>query len=129
MANPQLGDQELEIYRFVDAYEPVVARDAAEHFAEHKGLARSTVLTVLERLRKKGFLARKRSDGVFLYSTKVDKSELLHNLVGAFVEKTLGGSVSPVVAYLAKTRKLTDEELADLWALVNEMKARREDNQ
>jgi predicted transcriptional regulator len=124
--SPPLGDQELEIYRYVDGREPVAGRDVAEHFAEEKGLSRSTVLTVLERLRNKGYLSRRRSDGVYMYSTKVERTELLHNLVGSFVEKTLGGSVSPVVAYLAKTRKLTAQELTELRELVDELKADRE---
>ena len=122
---PPLGDQELEIYRFIDEHAPIAGREAADHFAESKNLSRSTVLTVLERLRKKGFLSRKRSEGVFLYSPRVEKADLLHSLVGSFVEKTLGGSVSPVVAYLARTRKLTDEELAELRALVDELKSHR----
>src|SRR5262245_17697673 len=128
MNTPSLGDQELEIYRFVDENVPVAGRDVAEYFAVEKGLARSTVLTVLERLRKKGYLSRKRSAGVYLYSTRVPTADVLHGLVGVFVEKTLGGSVSPVVAYLAKTRDLTDEELAELYQLVEELRTSREQN-
>ena len=126
MKNPTLGDQELEIYRFVNEHAPIAGRDVAEQFAEQRGLARSTVLTVLERLRKKGYLARKKSAGIYLYTTKLDAAEVLHGLIGSFVEKTLGGSVSPVVAYLARTRELTDEELADLRQLVDELRTGRE---
>ena len=83
------------------------------------------MLTVLERLRRKGYLSRKHAAGVYLYSTKVETAEVLHRLIGSFVEKTLGGSVSPVVAYLAKTRDLTDEELAELWQRVEELRTSR----
>lgn len=126
MKTPSLGDQELEIYRFVDDRAPIAGRDVAEYFASAKSLARSTVLTVLERLRTKGYLSRKRSAGVYLYSTKVDAAEVLHSLIGSFVERTLGGSVSPVVAYLAKTRDLTDEELSELLRLVDELRVTRD---
>ena len=44
-----------------------------------------------------------------------------------FVEKTLAGSVSPLVAYLGRARKLSDQELADLQRLVDELKAEREE--
>ena len=83
MQTPPLGDQELEIYRYVDHSAPIAGRDVAEYFALEKGLSRSTVLTVLERLRKKGYLSRKRSAGVYLYSTRVETSEVLHGLIGS----------------------------------------------
>ena len=44
-----------------------------------------------------------------------------------FVEKTLAGSVSPLVAYLGRARKLSDQELAELQQLVDELKAEREE--
>lgn len=123
MKPPTLGDQELEIYRYIDHAAPIAGREVAEYFSVNRGLSRSTVLTVLERLRKKGYLGRKRAAGVYLYSTKLDTAEVLHGLIGSFVEKTLGGSVSPVVAYLAKTRDLTDEELAELYRLVDKLRS------
>jgi predicted transcriptional regulator len=89
-------------------------------------LARTTVLTVLERLRKKGYLTRVRQEGVFHYSPQVPPGEVLQGLVRQFIEKTLAGSVSPLVAYLARVKRLSDEELADLQRLVEELKTERD---
>lgn len=125
MEQPPLGDGELEVLRFVTERAPVAAREVAERFSEERGLARTTVLTVLERLRKKGYLTRRRRQGVYLYSPRVSQPELLQGLVRQFVEKTLGGSISPVVAYLARTRGLSDAELTQLQAMVDELRAAR----
>jgi predicted transcriptional regulator len=122
MENPTLGDQELEVLRFVADRAPVSAREVAEHFAETQGLARTTVLTVMERLRKKGYLTRKRRQGVFHYSPRVPQADVLQGLVRQFVEKTLAGSVSPIVAYLVKSRQLSEEELRELQRLVDELR-------
>jgi predicted transcriptional regulator len=127
MENPSLGEQELEVLRFIADRAPVSAREVAEQFAEARGLARTTVLTVMERLRKKGYLTRKRRQGVFHYSPRVPQSDVLQGLVRQFVEKTLAGSVSPIVAYLARSRQLTEEELRELQKLVDELRRDREE--
>ena len=122
MERPSLGEQELEVLRYIADRAPVSAREVAERFGEQRGLARTTVLTVIERLRKKGYLTRKRREGVYHYSPRVPQAELLQGLVGHFVETILGGSVSPVVAYLARTRRLTEAELRELQQLVDELR-------
>ena len=122
MDRPTLGDQELAVLRFIAERAPVPARDVIDKFAGEQELARTTILTKMERLRKKGFLTRKRLHGVFYYSPRVAQSEVLHGLVKDFVEKTLGGSLSPVVAYLVDTRNLTEEEAAVLRRLAEDLR-------
>jgi predicted transcriptional regulator len=122
---PSVGDAELEILRYVADHYPATVREVADHAAETKGLARTTVLTVMERLRKKGYLTRRRAGAVYRYSPKLPKGKLLENLTRDFVERVLEGSVSPFMAYLAETENLTGEELDRLKALVSELDARR----
>ena len=119
---PQLGEQELELLRFVSDHAPVSVRDAATLFGEPNGLARTTVLTMMERLRKKDFLVRSHiSGGTYQYSPVVAKSQLMHDLVRNFVERTLGGSLDPLVSYLADSLGLSEPERADLERLVQEI--------
>jgi len=119
--SPNVGRAEMEILRYVADRHPVTVRDVAEHLAETKGHVRTTALNIMERLRQKGYLKRKRIEGVFHYSPRESKSALLQGLVRDFVNRTLGGSVSPFVAYLAQEARLTDAELDELKRLVNEL--------
>ena len=121
MDRRSLGEQEAAVLRYIAEHAPVPARDVVEKFAGEQELARSTVLTKIERLRKKGYLARRRQRGVFYYSPRVPQAEVLGGLVRDFVEKTLGGSVSPFVTYLMETRELTPEEAALLQRLAREV--------
>ncbi|HTE20179.1 MAG TPA: BlaI/MecI/CopY family transcriptional regulator, partial [Armatimonadota bacterium] len=95
-------------------------------FGQERSLARTTVLTVMERLRKKGYLTRKRREGAFRYWPCVPQAQVLQNLVSRFVERTLGGSVSPVVAYLADAKRISEADLAELEKLVNELRSEKE---
>jgi predicted transcriptional regulator len=99
--------------------------EAAEQFGAGRDLARSTVLTMMERLRRKGFLARKMADGVYRYHTRATSADLLKGAVRRFVERNLDGSVSPFLAYLSEARRLSDDELRELEALVARLNTRR----
>ena len=122
---PDLGDQELEVLKYVADHAPLTVREAAEQWGEPHGLARTTILTMMERLRKKGYLARHKAGGSFEYTPVIAKTDLLRGLVQNFVEKTLAGSLSPFVAYLSDTKDLSASELDSLKRLVQTLDAER----
>ncbi len=120
-----LGDQELSLLRYVTDHAPITVREVADQFGETQGLARTTILTMMERLRKKNYLTRRKDQGAFQYLPVVAKGELMQNLVQDFVEKTLGGSLSPFVAYLTDAKGLSEREMAELRKLVETKDAER----
>ena len=111
--------------RYVADRQPVSVREVADHVAATSGKARTTVLTVMERLREKGYLVRRRKGGVYLYSPKRSQADVLRNLVADFVREALGGSVSPFVAYLAEEADLNDGQVRELARLVADLEAQR----
>jgi predicted transcriptional regulator len=120
-----IGDQELALLRFVsDAGRATVAQ-AVEGFGQPRGLARSTVLTMMERLRKKGHLGRRRVDGVFHYEPRTAPGAALQHAVSTFVDRTLGGSISPFVAYVAEREGLSNGEIEELESLLAKLQRNR----
>lgn len=115
---PPLGDLELDVLQFVSENPPKSVREVLTQYGEPRGLARTTILTVMERLRRKGYLERKQINGAFSYSPGHEQSEVMEGIVQNFVERTLGGSLQPFLAYLANSRGLTDDEIAKLNELV-----------
>jgi predicted transcriptional regulator len=120
-----VGDQELAVLRYVAEHGPATVGEVAERYGEAQGLARSTILTVMERLRAKGHLTRRKVDGVFQYASRVPKAELLRGVVGDFVQRALAGSLSPFAAYLAQAETVSDEELEQLQDVVRRLQQRR----
>lgn len=127
MVKPSLGDQELELLRYVVEQGPVTVGEAVEGFGGRHGWARSTVVTVMERLRKKGYLARRKQEGVYRYASPVAREEFLGGLVRDFVQKTLAGSLTPFLAYLAESPEVTEAELRELQQTVEKMRLQREE--
>jgi len=116
-----IGRAELEILNYIHDHHPASVRQVAEHVSATKGHTRTTVLNVMARLSRKGYLSRRRIDGVYQYSPRVPKADLLRRLVGEFVDKALGGSLSPFVAYLGRDAKLSDDDLRELKRLVADL--------
>jgi predicted transcriptional regulator len=127
MKNLGLGDEELKLWRFVAQHGPLSVGEAAERFGLQEGLARSTVLTVMERLRKKRYLVRHRENGVFRYASARPYAAVLKDVVDSFVDTALAGSLSPFVAYLADSPELSKDEVRDLERLVAKLESRRKD--
>jgi predicted transcriptional regulator len=100
---------------------------ASDGFGAPRGLARSTVLTMMERLRQKGHLDRRPVNGIYQYFSPAPAGEVLRDVVKSFVEKTLGGSVSPFVNYLTEEAEVSDAELAELEELVARLQSKRKE--
>lgn len=125
MRRKTIGDQELALLQYIGENEPVSVGEVAAGFGDARGLARSTVLTMMERLRSKAYLQREQIDGMFRYSATAQQEEVVQNAVGSFVEKTLQGSLSPFVAWMSEKAEVSDNELAELEALVARLQSQR----
>ena len=121
MAPKDPGDRELELLRWVARRGPVTVGEATEGYGGERSLSRSTVQTMLERLYAKGHLDRRRTRGVYRYASRLPDRELLRRQVGRFVERALGGSLSPFVAYLAQAEELSVEDVAELEKILDRL--------
>ena len=129
MRNKTVGDQELALLQHIAEHEAASVGEVAATFGEPRGLARSTVLTMMERLRAKAYLKRKQGDGgVYRYSTTARQDDVVRHAVGSFVEKTLQGSVSPFVAWMSERKDVSAGELAELEALVATLQSKRRES-
>ena len=121
MVKPQssVGDRELDLLRWIEGRGDATVGEAAEGFGEPAELARSTVLTMMDRLRRKRLLERRSVDGVYRYRLAVSAEDVTRRAVAAFVEGTLGGSLAPFVAYLAESERLSEREVRELETLLD----------
>ena len=119
MQKNRVGEQEWELLRWIssqneDAAVGATVGEAAEHFGGPRNLSRSTVVTMMERLRAKNYLTREKSANVYRYRPALAPGEAQNGLIARFVDKMLSGSVAPFAAYFAGSQKLTPDEMAQL---------------
>lgn len=127
MKPKSIGDQELALLQYLADRGGATVGQAAEEFGAPRGLARSTVLTMMERLRQKAHLDREQVNGVYQYFSPSPSGVVLRDVVRSFVEKTLGGSVAPFVNYLTEEAEVSDSELAELEELVAKLQSKRKE--
>jgi len=125
MRGKTIGDQELALLQYVAEQGGATVGEVAAGFGEERGLARSTVLTMMERLRGKAYLQRRQVQGVYRYAATSGQDSVVQGAVASFVEKTLQGSVSPFVAFMSHKAEVSDQELAELEALVAQLQSRK----
>lgn len=126
-SSPPISKAELKLLSYINDHHPITVREVADHFAQSDAYARTTVLTLMERLRTKGHLVREQIDGLQRYAPAVPKESMQQSLVRDFVSRALGGSVSPFVAFLTREARVSDEELDDLKRLVAELEKQRKE--
>jgi predicted transcriptional regulator len=118
------GSLERLILEYVSDKGAILARDVTAHFEKTTGRARTTVLTVMDRLREKGYLKREKLGGLVRYTCTISKADLMRQVIGTFVEDVLHGRVAPFVAYLTKSRKLTTDEIRKLERILKRLETK-----
>jgi predicted transcriptional regulator len=116
-----LGELELEVLKGMWQKPGRTVQEVAEDLGKRRGSARTTVLTVMQRLHRKGFLKRRKVDGVFRFWPTEGRGKVLSGLIGQFVDKFLDGSPAPFLAYLADAKDLTDDQARQLRDIVQEL--------
>jgi predicted transcriptional regulator len=124
--NIKLGASEQAIVSEIIAGGPQTVGVLTDRFRTRRGWARSTVQRMLDRLIAKKILERELVDGIFRYRAAFTQSDMEAGVVDGFVRAHLGGSVQPLVAYIHGHAELTDEDIAQLRAVVEDLERKRE---
>ena len=125
MSTKRPGEQELALLTWLAEHPSITVGEVADQYGAPRDLARSTVLTMMERLRKKGHLGRRRVDGIYHYAPRTAPGAALQHAVRTFVDRTLGGSITPFVAYVAERESLSDDEIEELETLLARLQRER----
>lgn len=100
------------------AESPLGADDVNARLAE-QNWTRTTVRTLLARLVKRGAVAQTKTPGELdRFSPLVARTDYAHAESRDLVDRLFGGKISPLFAQFADRAELTDEDLAELKALI-----------
>jgi predicted transcriptional regulator len=100
-------------------------RTAAEVCEEVCGLrdwSLATVKTLLSRLVQKGAVAAEPDGRRFLYTPLIAREAYIGGESRRLVDRLFGGSAASLVAHLAESEALTDNDLAEIEALLKELR-------
>ena len=111
----KLPESELDIMIVLWKQKNDMSRSEIEKIVnQKKTLAPTTILTLLSRLEKKGFVSVNRDGNLNKYRWLVSQTEYQQKEGKGMLEKLYGNSVKNFVAALYQGREIDDEDLKEL---------------
>jgi BlaI family penicillinase repressor len=105
------------------APEPLTAAEVVERIEAGRDWSDRTVKTMLGRLLAKGVLAHEEDGRRYLYRPTVQREAYVAGESRRLVDRLFGGRAAPLVAHLAENKGLSQDDIAELEALLKELKA------
>ncbi|MFQ5564110.1 MAG: BlaI/MecI/CopY family transcriptional regulator [Parvularculaceae bacterium] len=118
----KITQAELDVMDVLWRESPLAASDVAERLSARKAWSARTVKTLLSRLAEKGAVAHEPDGRRYLYRPLVSRARYAGKAARTLVDRLFDGRAAPLVANLAETGALTDEDIAELEALLEELK-------
>ena len=118
-----LGSLEREIMETLWAGGAMSGKEVFEELREKRPLALTTVLTVLDRLVKKGLVNKSRGESVNLFRARYSKDEFAREVSGAILRDVMKISASSATASFVDL--LADEDPEELKRLASLIEKKR----
>lgn len=102
---------------------PKIGSEIVRDVKETAGYTRSTTLTMLSRMTKKGYLScREDEKGMKTYVPLVDRQEAILQETDHFLNRVYHGSLSLLVSTFTEKQKLSEEEIDSLYEILKKAK-------
>lgn len=96
-----------------------------DRLASRKPLAYTTVLSVMQRLEKMGWVTHREEGRAYVYRAARSPEQERTGAVGRLMRRLFGGDPKLMLQHLIEEEGLSDEELAELRRLIDERRKRR----
>lgn len=120
----QLGDLQLAIMRVLWARGEAVVAEVHAALEPERGLAPTTIATMLSKMEDKGVVVHRTEGRRFVYQPTVSEGEVRKSMLADLTQRLFLGDVTAVVSQLLDAAEVDADELAQLRALI----ARHADN-
>lgn len=117
----QLGETEMEVLHHVWALGEATVADVRERILEERDVAYTTIMTVMKKLADKGYLQYREEGRTYVYSPAQEPGAVQHSLLRRLMERVFKGSPMALVQTLVQHEDLSDEDLAEIRKMIDEM--------
>jgi BlaI family transcriptional regulator, penicillinase repressor len=120
-----LGELELEVMKILWNRGRSSVLQVSEQLSKQKDYARTTILTIIQRLHKKGFLKRRKEDGVYRYEPTQKRQQVMGSLLNQFIDRVFDGSSANLVQQLTSA-KMSDRDLDQIQTILDQARENEE---
>jgi len=110
----QLTELQLAIMRVLWDRSEATVQDIWEALHAERGLAQTTVATMLSRLERRGVVTRRAQSRQYHYRAAVTEREVQHSMVGELTERLFDGDVTALVQHLLSGQDVSPGDIAKI---------------
>jgi BlaI family penicillinase repressor len=119
----RLSNFELDLMAHFWSSEELSAPELFERIGASRGVAYSTLRTIVDRLEQKGAIKRIANRGrTVVYTAAVKQDKLQRSYLKTFIRRMFGDDLRPLFTHLFRDEKLTEAELDYLRELIAKSK-------
>ena len=119
----RISDAEHAVMEVLWEEAPLSAQDVSERVDASRGWSANTVKTLLGRLLAKSVITHEAEGRRYLYRPLLDRNDYVERESRRLIDRLFGGRLTPLVAHLAERDALTPDDIAEIEALLKELKA------
>jgi BlaI family transcriptional regulator, penicillinase repressor len=121
---PPVSDTELDVLKVLWATGSGTVREVEAQLRRRKRRwAYNTVLTLLTRLRDKGYVTTDRSGAAHIFRPVVTRDDLLSQGLARLADRICDGTASPLVHALVRDGRLSADDIARLRRLLDDLES------
>jgi predicted transcriptional regulator len=113
-----LGETEMEVLQHVWDLGSATVGSVHERVLASRQVAYTTVMTVMRNLADKGYLSFEKAGNAYVYSAARAPEEVRTSLLQSLTDKVFRGSPLALVQTLVRSESLTEDQLAELRAII-----------
>lgn len=113
-----LGDLQLAIMRVLWHRSEATVAEVHEVLEAERGLALTTIATMLAKMEKKGVVGHRADGRRFVYRPLVDEGQVRRSMVSDLTSQLFRGDVTALVNHLLSEHEIEPGELAQLRTLI-----------
>ena len=101
---------------------PLTATEVSDKIADERGWSLATVKTLLSRLVAKKAVATEPDGRRFLYTPTIERTDYVGGESRRLVDRLFGGRAAPLIAHLAESEALSNDDIAEIQRLLQELR-------
>jgi len=121
-----MSDAEREVLKVLWDGGPQTVRDVTKQLGERgQEWSRTTVITLLQRLEAKGYVASDKSRFAFVFRAVVSREDEMHARMTDIAGKLCDGDALPLVLAFAERHRFSAKELARFRQMIDQLEQNR----
>jgi BlaI family penicillinase repressor len=120
--NERISDAEHAVMEALWEKSPLTAAEVCDEVCDVRGWSMPTVKTLLSRLVAKGAVATEPDGRRFLYRPLLARTAYVGGESRRLVDRLFGGRAAPLIAHLAESEALSDDDISEIERLLQELR-------